>query len=72
MLGPGNIVVSGETSALEQVEPIATELGAMKVVSLKVAGAFHSDLMKPADEQLAEVLAADHDHGAADPGLLER
>ncbi len=57
MLGPGNIVVSGETSALEQVEAIANELGAGRVVSLKVAGAFHSPLMHPADEQLAEVLA---------------
>ena len=33
----------------------------MKVVPLAVAGAFHSDLMKPADDQLAEVLAADAD-----------
>ncbi len=58
LLGPGNIVVSGNTPALEHVEPIATELGAMKVVNLKVAGAFHSELMKPADTQLAQVLAA--------------
>jgi [acyl-carrier-protein] S-malonyltransferase len=57
LLGPGNIVVSGETQALEHVEPIATELGAMKVVRLKVAGAFHSELMKPADTQLGDVLA---------------
>jgi [acyl-carrier-protein] S-malonyltransferase len=56
LLGPGNIVVSGEKAALEQVPAVATELGAMKVVPLAVAGAFHSDLMKPADEQLAEVL----------------
>lgn len=56
MLGPGNIVVSGETAALAAVEPIATELGAMKVVPLAVAGAFHCDLMKPADAELAEVL----------------
>jgi [acyl-carrier-protein] S-malonyltransferase len=58
MLGPGNIVVSGEKPALEQVPAVATELGAMKVVPLAVAGAFHSELMKPADDQLAEVLAA--------------
>jgi [acyl-carrier-protein] S-malonyltransferase len=57
LLGPGNIVVSGEKPALEQVPAIATELGAMKVLPLAVAGAFHSDLMKPADDQLAEVLA---------------
>jgi [acyl-carrier-protein] S-malonyltransferase len=58
MLGPGNIVVSGESSALAQVDSVATELGAGRVVSLAVAGAFHSPLMHPADEQLAEVLAA--------------
>ena len=57
LLGPGNIVVSGDAPALEHVESIATELGAMKVVPLKVAGAFHSELMKPADDQLAQVLA---------------
>ena len=57
MLGPGNIVVSGSAEALEHVEPIAQELGAMRVVRLTVAGAFHTPLMKPADEQLAEVLA---------------
>jgi [acyl-carrier-protein] S-malonyltransferase len=58
MLGPGNIVVSGESAALAKVEPIADELGAGRVVSLAVAGAFHSPLMHPADDQLAEVLAS--------------
>lgn len=58
MLCPGNIVVSGSKEALTHVEPIATELGAMKVIPLAVAGAFHTDLMRPADEQLAEVLAS--------------
>jgi [acyl-carrier-protein] S-malonyltransferase len=57
MLGPGNIVVSGDVSAMEKVESVATELGAMKVVRLAVAGAFHTPLMKPADEQLAEALS---------------
>jgi [acyl-carrier-protein] S-malonyltransferase len=57
MLGPGNIAVSGEAAALETLEPIATELGAMKVVRLPVAGAFHTPLMKPADEELAQVLS---------------
>jgi [acyl-carrier-protein] S-malonyltransferase len=56
LLGPGNIVVSGEKAALEHLEPIATKLGADRVIPLAVAGAFHSELMKPADEQLAEVL----------------
>src|SRR5260370_20444824 len=57
LLGPGNIVVSGEASALEGVESIAAERGAIKVVPLAVAGAFHSELMKQADDQLAQVLA---------------
>ena len=58
MLGPGNIVVSGDMAALAHVEAIADELGAGRVVPLAVAGAFHSPLMHPADEQLAEVLAS--------------
>jgi [acyl-carrier-protein] S-malonyltransferase len=57
LLGPGNIVVSGERAALEHLEPIATELGAARVIPLAVAGAFHTPLMQPADRQLAEVLA---------------
>ncbi len=58
MLGPGNIVVSGDKSALAEVVAVATELGAMKVIPLAVAGAFHTPLMKPADTTLASVLAA--------------
>ena len=57
MLGPGNIVVSGDKTALEHVPPIADELGASRVIPLAVAGAFHTPLMKPADDQLAEALA---------------
>ncbi len=57
LLGPANIVVSGDRAALELVPAVASELGALKVVPLAVAGAFHSDLMKPADDQLAEALA---------------
>jgi [acyl-carrier-protein] S-malonyltransferase len=57
LLGPGNIVVSGEAPALEQVESVAALLDAMKVIPLAVAGAFHSALMKPADDQLAQILA---------------
>ncbi len=58
LLGPGNVVVSGDSAALEHVPAIAAELGAMKVVPLAVAGAFHSELMKPADRELEAALAA--------------
>lgn len=57
LLGPGNIVVSGETAALAEVERVATELGASRVIPLAVAGAFHCPLMHPADATLAETLA---------------
>lgn len=58
LLGPGNTVVSGDAAALEAVEAAATELGASRVIPLAVAGAFHTPLMKPADDRLAEALAA--------------
>jgi [acyl-carrier-protein] S-malonyltransferase len=67
MLGPGNIAVSGEAAALEAIEPIAIDLGAMKAVRLAVAGAFHTPIMKPADEQLAEVLARTDIHAPRIP-----
>jgi len=57
LLGPGNIVVSGEAAALAGIEPVANELGASRVIPLAVAGAFHTPLMQPADTQLAEALA---------------
>ena len=57
MLCPGNVAVSGDRAALEHVEQLALELGAMKVVPLSVAGAFHTPLMKPADEQLDRALS---------------
>ena len=56
LLGPGNIVVSGEKRALEAVEGAATELGAGRVIPLAVAGAFHSPIMISGAESLAEVL----------------
>ena len=58
LLGPGNIVVSGDKAALAHVEDAANAMEARNVIALAVAGAFHSPLMKPADDQLAAVLAA--------------
>lgn len=55
-LCPGNLVVSGTKSACESAAQAALEAGAMKVVPLAVAGAFHTALMKPAAEKMATVL----------------
>ncbi|NMC19559.1 MAG: ACP S-malonyltransferase [Thermogutta sp.] len=57
LLCPGNIVVSGTTSACERAAELAPAFGAMKAIPLAVAGAFHTAIMKPADSRLAEALA---------------
>ena len=50
---PGQIVCSGATPAVERLEQVASEHG-LRAIVLKVAGAFHSPLMQPAADRLAE------------------
>jgi [acyl-carrier-protein] S-malonyltransferase len=57
LLCPGNIVCSGETAACERLLTLATAAGAMKVIPLAVAGAFHTSLMESAVERLRQALA---------------
>lgn len=57
LLCPGNIVVSGSKAACERVTPLAEAAGAMKVIPLAVAGAFHTPIMQPAVERLSAALA---------------
>lgn len=57
LLCPGNIVVSGAVGACERAAELAPKMGAMKAVPLAVAGAFHTQIMRPADEELAAALA---------------
>ena len=57
LLCPGNIVISGTVGACERAAEAAQSFGAMKAVPLAVAGGFHTGLMRPADQRLAEVLA---------------
>src|SRR5262249_39820696 len=56
LLCPSNIVVSGTKAACDEVERLAPEMGALKTVRLAVAGAFHTDIMRPADQALAAAL----------------
>lgn len=56
LLCPGNIAVSGDRAACAAVEGLAETAGA-RTVRLAVAGAFHTAIMKPADEALAAALA---------------
>jgi [acyl-carrier-protein] S-malonyltransferase len=57
MLCPGNIVVSGSKAACARVAALAEGAGAMKVIPLAVAGAFHTPIMQPAVERLTAALA---------------
>lgn len=57
LLCPGNIVISGTNAACERAAEMAQSFGAMKAVPLAVAGAFHTNIMRPADQRLADALA---------------
>lgn len=52
---PGQIVLSGHATACDRAVTVAGELG-LRAAKLTVAGAFHSPLMQPAAERLAEAL----------------
>ena len=56
-LCPSNLAISGTKEAVADACQRATDAGAMQTIPLAVAGAFHTELMKPADEKLAAVLA---------------
>lgn len=53
---PVQVVISGEIKALEKAESICQKLGARRTIRLQVAGAFHSEVMRPAAEGLAAEL----------------
>ncbi|NHM27550.1 ACP S-malonyltransferase [Desulfofundulus sp. TPOSR] len=53
---PGQVVIAGETQALERACVLAKEAGARRCVPLAVSAPFHSSLMRPAGEKLAREL----------------
>ena len=53
---PGQIVLSGHKAACDRAAPIASGMG-LRATPLTVAGAFHSPLMAPAANRLAQALA---------------
>ncbi|WP_251860605.1 ACP S-malonyltransferase [Clostridium sp. Marseille-Q2269] len=53
---PGQIVISGEITAVEKACDIAKEKRALKCVKLSVSGPFHSIMLKEAGEKLYEEL----------------
>ena len=53
---PGQIVISGETIAVEKACEELKARGAKRALLLPVGGAFHSPLMEPAREKLADAI----------------
>jgi [acyl-carrier-protein] S-malonyltransferase len=55
---PGQVVISGTPEGVERASAAAREAGARRVISLNVAGAFHSRLMAEPAARFAECLDA--------------
>ena len=53
---PGQVVISGNINAVEWAIKSSKDAGARMAVELNVSGAFHSPLMSPARENLAEMI----------------
>ena len=55
---PGQLVISGETEAIDRACEAMKEAGAKRALKLPVGGAFHSPMMEPAREELAAAIEA--------------
>lgn len=55
---PSQLVISGETKAVERACEALKEAGAKRALLLPVGGAFHSPMMEPAREELAAAIEA--------------
>jgi len=51
---PGQITVSGDSAAVDRAAEVLKEMGAKRCLPVKVSGPFHTSLMKPAGDALAE------------------
>ena len=56
---PGQLVIGGEKAAVEQAAALAKEAGARRCIPLKVSGPFHTKLMAPAGDALAQRFAGE-------------
>lgn len=54
---PGQLVISGSVAGIDKACEVLTEKGARRALKLPVGGAFHSPLMEPAREELAQAIA---------------
>ncbi|WP_291291440.1 ACP S-malonyltransferase [Enterococcus sp.] len=54
---PQQIVIGGEVAAVDQAVQLLQEAGAKRMIPLNVSGPFHTKLLEPASQQLAQELA---------------
>jgi len=54
---PGQIVISGARGKLERAMEMVKDKGAYRAIPLQVSGAFHTELMQPAVDGMAEIMA---------------
>ncbi|RLQ23125.1 [acyl-carrier-protein] S-malonyltransferase [Seongchinamella sediminis] len=55
---PGQVVIAGHTAPVEAAIAALKEAGAKRAMPLPVSAPFHTELMKPAGERLAEAMAS--------------
>jgi [acyl-carrier-protein] S-malonyltransferase len=64
---PGQVVISGEAAPAARAAELCQDMGARRALPLKVAGAFHTPLMRPAADKLQKELAQVPMHEPACP-----
>ncbi|MHC5200658.1 ACP S-malonyltransferase [Myroides sp. LJL119] len=64
---PGQLVISGETQAVEKACEALKQAGAKRALLLPVGGGFHSPMMEPAKEELAAAIQATTFHNPTCP-----
>ena len=55
---PGQVVIAGHAEAVERAVALCREAGARRVMPLTVSAPFHTELMRPAGEELEQVIAS--------------
>ena len=55
---PGQVVIAGSTAAVERAGVLCKEAGAKRALPLPVSAPFHTEMMRPAAERLADLVSS--------------